>query len=232
MIVIPAGSFAMGSPATEQGRNDIEGPQHKVIIAKPFAISKNDVTFADWDACVSVGGCRKTLDAGFGRDTKPVINVDWDDAQTYVAWLSKVTGQPYRLLTEAEWEYAARAGTTTAYYWGDELGKGNATCDGCGSQWDGRQTSPVGSFATNQFGLYDMAGNVFQWVQDCFHSNYEGAPTDGSGWTNEDCSYRVARGGAFGDIPPGLRSASRSWFTPVFHTYLLGFRLGRTLRTP
>ena len=147
MIVIPAGGFTMGSPATEQGRYDNEGPQHKVTIAKPFAVSKFDVTFADWDACVSVGGCPKVTDSGYGRDTRPVINVGWDDAQTYVAWLSKMTGQPYRLLTEAEWEYAARAGTTTAYYWGDDIGKGNANCNGCGSQWDAKQTSPVGSFA-------------------------------------------------------------------------------------
>ena len=124
MIVVPAGKFTMGSPATEKGRYDDEGPQHKVTIAKPFAVSKFDVTFADWDACVSVGGCLMANDCGFGRGTKPVINVSWDDAQQYVAWLSKMTGQPYRLLTEAEWEYAARAGTTTAYYWGDEIGEG------------------------------------------------------------------------------------------------------------
>ena len=146
MIVMPAGEFMMGSPATEQGRFDHEGPQHKVTIAKPFAVSKFDVTFADWDACVSVGGCLQVSDCGLGPGTKPVINVSWDDAQQYVAWLSKMTGQPYRLLTEAEWEYAARAGTTTAYSWGDEIGKGNANCNGCGSQWDNQQTSPVGSF--------------------------------------------------------------------------------------
>ena len=170
MIVIPAGEFMMGSPATEEGRYSNEGPQHKVTIAKPFAVSKFDVTFADWDACVSVGGCPQLGDSSFGRGTRPVINVNWNDAQQYVAWLSKMTGQPYRLLTEAEWEYAARAGATTAYYWGDEIGVGNANCNGCGSQWDGRETAPVGSFKPNAFGLYDMAGNVVQWVQDCYHS--------------------------------------------------------------
>ena len=214
MIVIPAGAFTMGSPATEQGRFDNEGPQHMVTIAKPFAVSKFDVTFADWDACVSVGGCPQVTDTGLGRDTKPVINVSWDDAQQYVAWLSKMTGQPYRLLTEAEWEYAARAGTTTAYYWGDEIGKGNANCNGCGSQWDNQQTSPVGSFAANQFGLYDMAGNVWQWVQDCYHDNYNGAPTDGSAWTSGDCSRRVVRGGSWYNIPRVLRSAYRDGLTP------------------
>ena len=232
MIVIPAGEFTMGSPATEQGRYNNEGPQHKVTIAKPFAVSKYDVTFADWDACVSVGGCPKATDSGFGRDTKPVINVGWDDAQTYVAWLSKMTGQPYRLLTEAEWEYAARAGTTTAYYWGDDIGKGNANCNGCGSQWDAKQTSPVGSFKPNAFGLYDMAGNVFQWVQDCYHPDYNGVPTDGSAWNSGDCSNRVVRGGSWVSGPRLLRSPNRDGVATVFRGFNLGFRVGRTLVTP
>ena len=168
-------------------------------------------------------------DSGFGRGQQPVINVGWDDAQTYVAWLSKMTGQPYRLLTEAEWEYAARAGTTTAYYWGDDIGKGNANCNACGSKWDNQQTSPVGSFAANQFGLYDMVGNVFQWVQDCYHGNYNGAPTDGSEWTGGDCSSRVERGGSWGNLPRNLRSAVRFGGSPGFRNNVLGFRVGRTL---
>jgi len=231
MIVIAAGGFTMGSPATEQGRYTNEGPQHKVTIAKRFAVSKFDVTFADWDACVSVGGCPNAADSGFGRDTKPVINVRWDDAKTYVAWLSKMTGQPYRLLTEAEWEYAARAGTTTAYYWGDDINNGNANanCKGCGSKWDDQQTSPVGSFAANPFGLYDMAGNVFQWVQDCNHPDYNGAPTDGSAWTSGDCSNRVVRGGSWGSDPQALRSAYRFWGRTDDRVLILGFRVGRTL---
>ena len=229
MIVVPAGGFMMGSPRTAQEHYDDEGPQHKVKIAKPFAVSKYDVTFADWDACVSVGGCPKIFDSGFGRDTKPVINVSWDDAQTYVAWLSKMTGQTYRLLTEAEWEYAARAGTTTAYYWGDDIGKGNADCGGCGSKWDNQQTSPVGSFAANQFGLYDMAGNVFQWVEDCFHDNYNGAPVDGSAWITGDCSRRVVRGGSWSYNPQNLRSADRLRVTTDGRVSILGFRVGRTL---
>jgi formylglycine-generating enzyme required for sulfatase activity len=231
MIVIPAGGFTMGSPTTEQGRSDNEGPQHKFMIAKPFAVSKFDVTFADWEACLSVGGCPKAVDSGFGRDTKPVINVSWDDAQTYVAWLSKMTSQPYRLLSEAEWEYAARAGTTTAYYWGDDIGQRNANCNGCGSKWDGQQTAPVGSFAANQFGLYDMAGNVWQWVQDCYHDNYDGAPSDGSAWTSGDCSRRVYRGGAWVSNPQLLRSALRIGDSTGKRSYNLGFRVGRTLVT-
>jgi formylglycine-generating enzyme required for sulfatase activity len=195
-------------------------------------VSKFDVTFADWDACVSVGGCPKAGDSNFGRDTRPVINVGWDDAQTYVAWLSKMTGQPYRLLTEAEWEYAARAGTTTAYYWGGEIGKGNANCNGCGSEWDNRQTSPVGSFKPNAFGLYDMAGNVWQWVQDCYHDNYNGAPTDGSAWISADCSRRVLRGDSWYLSPQYARAANRGGLTAEGRYDELGFRVGRTLVTP
>jgi formylglycine-generating enzyme required for sulfatase activity len=230
MIVIPAGSFMMGSPTTEQGGNSNEAPQHKVVIAERFAVSKFDVTFADWDACVSVGGCPKAGDSNFGRDTRPVINIGWDDAQTYVAWLSKMTGKDYRLLTEAEWEYAARAGTTTAYYWGGEIGKGNAK--GCGSEWDSRQTSPVGSFKPNAFGLYDMAGNMWQWAQDCYHGDYKEAPTDGSAWTSGDCSNRVVRGGSWSSDPQVLRTANRRGAAAGGRDDDLGFRVGRTLVTP
>jgi formylglycine-generating enzyme required for sulfatase activity len=228
MIIIPAGEFTMGSPGTEQGRFDNEGPQHKVTIAKRFAVSKFDVTFADWDACFAVGGCPQVSDSGFGRGTRPVINVSWDGARKYVAWLSKMTGQPYRLLTEAEWEYAARAGTTTAYYWGDEIGRGNADCYGCASDWDRKQTAPVGSFAANAFLLHDMAGNVFQWVQDCYHDDYNGAPADGSPWTTDDCSH-VIRGGSWFYDPPNLRSAYRIKNAADYQNDTLGFRVARTL---
>ena len=153
----------------------------------------------------------------------------WDDAQQYVAWFSEMTGKPYRLLTEAEWEYAARAGSTTAYSWGDEIGAGNANCDGCGSGWDNSKTAPVGSFNPNAFGLYDMAGNVWRWVQDCYHGDYTGAPTDGSAWTSGDCSRRVIRGGSWSGIPQVLRSAYRVSYVSVVRTGNLGFRIGRTL---
>jgi formylglycine-generating enzyme required for sulfatase activity len=164
-----------------------------------------------------------------GRGTHPFINVNWDDVQQYVAWLSKMTDRHYRLLSEAEWEYAARAGTTTIYSWGDEIGKGNANCKGCGSEWDNR-SAPVGSFAPNQFGLYDMHGNVWEWVEDCLHTNYEGAPKDGSAWIAQgDCSNRVLRGGSWFGDPLGLRSALRFWFPAEDHAFDLGFRVGRTL---
>jgi formylglycine-generating enzyme required for sulfatase activity len=232
MIVIPAGSFTMGSPATEAGRSDDEEPLHPVVIPRPFAVSKFDVTFADWDACVSVGGCGRANDAGWGRDTRPVIFVSWDDAQAYVAWLSRMTGKAYRLLSEAEWEYAARAGSTTAYFWGEEIGKNNANCNGCGSRWDNRQTSPVESFNPNDFGLHDMAGNVWQWVQDCYQGKYYGAPDDGSAWISVNCGVRVVRGGSWIGSPEVLRSDSRDRYYPNDRVPHLGFRVGRTLLPP
>ena len=153
----------------------------------------------------------------------------WNDAQRYVAWLAKVTGKPYRLLGEAEYEYAARAGTQTAYPWGDDIGKGNANCDGCGSQWDNDQTAPVGSFAANEFGLYDMVGNVWEWVQDCYHSNYNGAPADGSAWTAGDCSRHVVRGGSWSTIHrPSVRQTATGP-PPDDRNHGLGFRVARML---
>ena len=189
------------------------------------------MSFAEWDACVAVGGCHPANDgSGYGRDANPVVFVNWDEAQQYVAWLSRMTGRPYRLLTEAEWEYAARAGTTTAYWWGDEIGKGNANCLGCGSKWDARQPAPVGSFKPNAFGLYDMHGNVWQWVEDCYHPNYAGAPADGSAWIGQECSRRVVRGGSWSYPIQSVRAAYRFRGTHLTGaTATLGFRVGRTL---
>jgi formylglycine-generating enzyme required for sulfatase activity len=240
MVVVPAGEFMMGSPLTEKGRFPDEGPQHRVTIARPFAVSKYDVTFIDWDACVSAGGCPRegrTGDVDWGRDTRPVIYVSWDDAQQYVAWLSQMTGKPYRLLSDAEFEYAARAGTQTAYPWGDSIGENNANCVGCGSQWTGSadrtwQTAPVGSFAANRFGLYDMVGNVWKWVEDCYHPSYNGAPTDGSTWTGGDCTAHVIRGGHWGGGPEFVRPAFRDRTSSNDRNYTLGFRVGRTLVVP
>jgi formylglycine-generating enzyme required for sulfatase activity len=233
MVVVPAGEFTMGSPATEKGRYGNEGPQHSVAIPRPFAVSKSEVTFADWDACVAVGGCPhegRASDTAWGRGRQPVIYVSWDDAQAYVAWLSRMTGKTYRLLTEAEWEYAARAGSQAAYSWGDEIGKGNANCNGCGSQWDYERTAPVGSFAANAFGLHDMHGNVWEWVEDCYHADYNGAPKDGSAWIEEgECSGRVVRGGSWVNYPRDLRAAIRNTNSSVIRIFDLGFRVGRTL---
>jgi formylglycine-generating enzyme required for sulfatase activity len=234
MIVIPAGSFMMGSPPTEKGRSASEGPQHTVTITEPFAVAKFELTFDEWDTCVAYGDCAPGVtDTGWGRGQQPVINVGWDDAQRYAAWLSKVTGKPYRLLSEAEYEYAARAGAQRAYPWGDDIGKNNANCDGCGSQWDRRQTAPVGSFAANKFGLHDMVGNVFEWVEDCIHSNYSGAPANGSAWSEgSGCKFHVVRGGNWALSPDTVRSASRYGISTAERTYGLGFRVGRTLNAP
>jgi formylglycine-generating enzyme required for sulfatase activity len=233
MVVIPAGKFIMGSPVSEPGRVENEGPQHNVVFARPFAVAKFDVTFDDWDACVAYGDCLSVNDSGHGHGPQPVINVTWEDARRYATWLSRMTGKPYRLLSEAEFEYAARAGTTTAYHWGDEIGTGNANCNGCGSQWDSKkQPAPVGSFAANAFGLHDMAGNVFQWVEDCEHNDYNGAPTDGSAWISGACNSRVTRGGSWFVSPENLRSARRTWDSPTLGYNGLGFRVARSLSRP
>jgi formylglycine-generating enzyme required for sulfatase activity len=230
MVVVPSGDFMMGSPAHERDSNNDESPQHRVRFASAFAISRFEVTFDEWDACVMLGGCiYHPSDQGWGRGGRPVINVSWEDAQSFVAWLSRRTGRVYRLLSEAEWEYAARAGSETSYFWGDEIGKGNANCFGCGSQWDNKQTAPVGSFKANAFGVSDMAGNVRELVQDCYQDSYSGAPTDGSAATGGDCSNRVVRGGSWNDDPPTLRSANRDR-NPIGYRYnSVGFRVGRPL---
>ena len=179
MVVLPEGIFLMGSP-DGQGSDD-ERPQYMVAIPQPFSISKFEVTFDQWDTCYELGGCRNRPDDNGWDADQPVINVTWDDAQEYVAWLSKQTGKQYRLLTEAEYEYAARGGALTSYPWGDDIGTNNANCNGCGSRWDNKQAAPVGQFKANGFGLHDMVGNVWEWVQDCYHDSYRDAPADGLG---------------------------------------------------
>jgi formylglycine-generating enzyme required for sulfatase activity len=211
--------------------NDNEKPPHKVNIARPFALGRYAVTFEEWDACVAAGGCNgyKPKDQGWERRRRPVINVSWDDAQAYAKWLSGRTGQTYRLPSEAEREHAARARTDTRYFWGDDIGRGNANCIGCGSQWDGKQTAPVGSFKPNPFGLYDMHGNVWEWAQDCYVDNYKAAPTDGRAVETSGCVSRVLRGGSWYYNPRGLRSAFRYVDRPVNRYLSFGFRLARTL---
>jgi formylglycine-generating enzyme required for sulfatase activity len=234
MVVVPSGSFTMGSTPTEKGRQTNEGPLHQVTIAKAFAVSKYELAFAEWEACAAHGNCDPHIyDSGYGRGRQPAINVTWEDAQRYVAWLSRMTGKTYRLLSEAEYEYATRAGTRTAYPWGNDV-KLDATvmtnCSECGSQWDTKRTAPVGSFSPNKFGLYDMVGNVYEWTEDCSHSNYEGAPTDGSAWIGgSNCSRRIVRGGAWDSHADGVRSAARGSFTMSSRYNNLSFRVARTL---
>jgi formylglycine-generating enzyme required for sulfatase activity len=226
MVVVPAGKFTMGSPATEEDREEDEGPQHEVTIARPFAVSKFEVTFDQWDACIQYGGCTR-VGSPFGGGKQPAINISWDDAQEYVKWLSRLTGQRYRLLTEAEWEYAARAGSAGPYsFEGDASVLGEYAWY---SENSGSKTHPVGGKRPNTFGLYDMYGNVWEWVEDCYHDRYNGAPTDGAVWTEGDCSRRVVRGGSWGNAPHSLRSAYRSRSAAGGQASGLGFRVGRTL---
>jgi formylglycine-generating enzyme required for sulfatase activity len=229
MVVVPAGEFMMGSLDTEGGRERDEGPRHRVTIAKPFAVSRFEVTFEEWDACFDGGGCQHRPPNEWGRGRHPVIHVNWIHAKQYVAWLSKQTGKPYRLLSESEWEYAARAGSDTVYSWGNRIRIGNANCYGCGSEWDNRQAAPVGRFPANAFGLHDMHGNVWEWVEDCWPRSYDGAPADGSAWTAGDCNARVVRGGSWKTDPQYLRAAYRDRNTPAGRNSGLGFRVKRTL---
>ena len=231
MVIVPAGVVLMGSTDSESDRDRNEGPVHRVTIAQPFAVGVYEVTFAQWDMCRRDGGCSHApKDSGWGRGSRPVMNVSWHDAKEYVRWLSRKTGKGYRLLSEAEWEYVARAGTKTRYWWGDEVGHGQANCDGCGSQWDDDRTAPVGSFAANAFGLYDVHGNVWEWVEDCWHGGYAGAPSDGSAWTaGGNCEYRVLRGGSWYNGTTFLRFAHRYRYTAGYQNYNLGFRVTRIL---
>lgn len=232
MIVVDGGTFQMGSAEDDPSPYDDERPQHPVTFAKPFAVSKFELTFEEWDTCISYGDCAGVSDEGWGRGRQPVINVSLDDAKRYTAWLSRMTGKPYRLLTEAEYEYAARAGTQTEYYWGDEIGENHANCADCGSPpWGGKQTAPVGSFAPNDFGLYDMVGNVYELIEDCYHRSYDNAPTDGSAWLGQ-CSTRVLRGGSWNDPHENLRSALRLGSYTGGHTDGIGFRVARALSRP
>jgi formylglycine-generating enzyme required for sulfatase activity len=239
MMVIRAGSFVMGSPPDEPGRRIYEGPPHRVEIPRSFGLSRDLVTFDEWDACAAEGGCRQyhPLDQHWGRGKHPVVNVSWNDAQNYLAWLSAKTGKTYRLPSEAEWEYAARAGTTTPYYQGYRLTTDQANYDGvdypgAGSPGVYRQaTTPVGTFAPNGFGLTDMEGNVWEWTNDCWNADYRvpHMPTNGAPWTTGDCDRRVVRAGAFNTSPASARSAFRFWEVGQLRSAFIRFRAARNL---
>lgn len=256
MVVIPPGSFAMGSPWLESGRKSDEGPRHTVTIPHPIAVGKFEVTFAEYDACFAAKGCaERPNDRGRGRGARPVTGVNWTQAKVYVEWLSRNTGENYRLLSEAEWEYAARAGTTTSRFWGDDPHQGCGYANGADESaradhealpgyqehgmvgrelplancLDGHSfAAPVGSFKPNPVGLHDMLGNVSEWTEDCGNQNYEGAPTDGSPWLSGDCNRRVRRGGSFLDLPQSVRSASRDQRGAGLSTAFIGFRVARS----
>ena len=226
MVVIPAGRFRMGCLSNDDDCLGPEKPVREVSIPAPFALSVYEVTFEDYDRSTHPD---KAADAGWGRGRRPVVNISWDDAREYVAWLSAETGTEYRLPSEAEWEYAARAGAATKYPWGDEIGSDRANCQGCDSPRFARQTAPVGSFAANGFGLYDMHGNVWEWVEDCWHASYAGAPSNGSAWLGVDCAARVLRGGSWIDAPSFLRTALRGRGATAGRVRFVGFRVARTL---
>ena len=269
MVVVPAGTFTMGSPQSEEGRrfsdkafSDAEGPQHLVTIPASFAVGVYEVTFAEWDACERAGGCGGDDFIRHSRDDMmeyyraegqhPILYVSWDDAQAYVSWLSERTGARYRLLSEAEWEYVARAGTQTARYWGesasdqcryangydltayqamDPVDREGRVAPQCSDGFE--DIAPVGSFAPNAFGLYDVLGNVAEWTQDCGSylfvlGGYTDAPTDGTAAEDKDCDWRVIRGGSFSGSPAGLRSATRTARFPEL-PFATGFRVARTL---
>ncbi len=239
MTVIAPGTFDMGSPTTEIGRAGSESPQHQVTIGHKFAFGRFSVTFDEWDACVADGGCNgyAPADQGWGRGKRPVINVSWKEANAYLAWLSRKTGKPYRLPTEAEREYAARAGTTTPFWWGSSITSEQANYNGtyiygdAGVRGELRgQSVPVDSFLPNPWGLFQMHGNVSEWTQDCWHDNYyTDPPTDGSAWTSPDCKLRVRRGGSIGSPPQVLRSAARLSGPQDNGQPFIGFRVVRPL---
>ncbi len=222
MVTIPAGTFLMGSPESEAGRSHDER-QHPVSI-KSFAIGRYEVTFEDYDRFAEATGREKPADEGWGRDRQPVI-VSWSDADAYAKWLSQQTGQRYRLPTEAEWEYAARAGIQAPYWWGVAIGSNRANCNGCGSRWDNKQTAPVGSFSANPFGLYDTAGNVWEWTCSEYDKDYGGKEL--SCTCSETGGPCVLRGGSWDSVPQGVRGAARIWTDPRAGVHTWGFRLAR-----
>ena len=248
MAVVPPGSFRMGSPASELGHSDNETPVHDVTVARAFALGVHEVTFDEFDACHEAGGCDDSppttgwmaklgwgRTGGWERGRRPVIKVSWRDAREYVGWLAEHTGKQYRLPSEAEWEYAARAGTQTPFYFGETISTDLANYRGTHVYGNGRagvfrgRTVDVGSFVPNRFGIYDMHGNVWEWVEDCWHVNYLQAPVDGSARTAKACGERVLRGGGWANSPGGLRSAMRIPNRAGVNSDIVGFRVARSL---
>lgn len=231
MVVIRGGTFRMGDLQGD-GTPD-QRPVHDVTI-RPFSMGKYEITFDEYELFARLTNRNLPSDEAWGKGRLPVINVSWKDADAYAQWLSERTGKHYRLPTEAEWEYAARAGTGTRYWWGDEMKPDMENCTRCLSDWKGQaekktQTSLVGLFKPNAFPLYDMAGNVLEWVADCWHDNYDNAPNDGSAWSLDDCKERVFRGGSWASEPKEVRSAFRTRYKPSGQFDRAGFRLAQDL---
>lgn len=229
MVIMPRGVFTMGD--LQLIGDDNELPSHEVTIKHRFAISRNEVTFNDYDYYATMMGRPLPKDNGWGRGNRPVINVSWKEAKAYAQWLSLLTGQPYRLPTEAEWEYVARAGTQTNYWWGDTLEPERAVCGECATPWDGKKTAPVASYPANSWGIHDMNGNVDEWVEDCYQDSYFNASSEGAAMIDGDCEFRVMRGGSWFDIGRVIRSASRYRHPPEATKNSWGFRIALNLPT-
>lgn len=224
MLVLQGGDFTMGKAGALP--NDDAAPEREVRV-DGFLLGATEVTFAEYDRFARATAGRLPSDFGWGRGRRPVVDVNWSDAQAYAKWLSRQTGRRYRLPSEAEWEYAASAGRRSSFWWGYRPEPGRAVCFDCGTQWDNRSTAPAGSFAPNPLGLYDTAGNALEWVEDCYHPNYLGALSDGQPWADNRCRFRVARGGAFNKPASSMRSTARHRFAPDTRLNMLGFRLAR-----
>lgn len=226
LAIIPPGQFTMGN----DGPHKYERPAHTVTFDKAFAIGMFEVTFDEWQACFDDGACGVEMpdDHHWGQGQRPVMNVTWADANAYAAWLSQKTKKTYRLPTEAEWEYAARAGTDSEFWWGDEVGLGKANCRDCGSEIS-HQSQPADSFAPNAWGLYNVHGNVWEWVQDCWNETHEGAPTDGTARLQGDCRQRVMRSGSWYYFSKNIRSAWRFKNDARVKSYGIGLRVVREL---
>lgn len=224
-VAIPGGTFTMG-----YDNDPFAHPAHEVTV-KPFYLGKYEVTFAEYDKFARESGAKLPDDEGWGRGIRPVINISWDEAAAFTAWLSKKSGSAFRLPSEAEWEYAARGGTETFYPWGNNFGRSNANCSECGSPWDGRQTAPIGSFSPNPYGLYDMIGNVYEWCLDTRHRSYEGAPADGSAWTknaqkdSRGRDFRINRGGSWFQPAREMTVYRRCWDAAEDRRSEIGFRV-------
>jgi len=226
MIQVPSGTFRMGGPSALLSADEV--PRREVDISS-FMVSVNEITFAEYYKFANATKRRKPKNNGWDIKTHPVVDVSWDDALAYTRWLSKQTGMRYRLLSEAEWEYVARAGTTTSYWWGSKPGEGNAHCFDCKSDYNTSKPAKVGTYKPNPFGLYDTAGNVFEWVHDCYHRSYNDAPTDGSVWEGGDCDVRIVRGGAYRSPANSARAENRDKFKSGKGQYNVGIRIAREL---
>lgn len=226
LISLPPGSFIMGSNTDDLS----ERPAHRVTIANGFAIGKLEVTMEQWEACVGAGACARISANGNPAKDAPMRDVSWDDAQQYVKWLAKTTGKAYRLPTEAEWEYAARGGTATRYWWGQSMRAGTANCKECGDPWNATAPATAGSFAANPYKLHDMNGSVWEWVADCWHNSYKGAPADGHAWDEPICRVRVIRGGSWRDGAAYMMSTTRFKYDASVRQNQNGFRVARDLK--